>query len=136
MSEAITPTQEQLRDVIERPQACRFWGREYVVTPQLISRVFGDGALLVCVFPLAARPNYFVARVDSSTKDVRDPIPGSRLNSLLDEIVEAAEDDNGHLEDEDEDFHSFPVVDWGIGCSWSEPFPISEWSSGREEVQS
>jgi len=132
----------RLRSLIERPEKCQFWGQLYTVTPRLISRVFGGGARLLCVTPLATRPNYFVVRVDSNTKDPRDPFPACTHGSdwrrcqcqgLIDEIIEAAEEEYGYFGDEDErdasgdDPRPFPVTDWGIGVCWGKSFPSSEW---------
>lgn len=124
----------RLRGIIERPERCQFWGQWYVITPRLISRVFGDGANLLCVTPLATRPNYFAVRIDSSVKDPRDQFPANGQWSLLEDIMLAAEDEYGRFgidEDgetiKDDDDRGFPVVDWGIGCSWGKPFPVAEW---------
>ena len=130
----------KLRKVIERPQVRHLWGQPSKVTPRLITRIFGDGKCLLGVQPLDTRPNYFVVRVDSSTKDPRDDFPGAdwpRIGrpelSLLDQIMDAAEEEYGYHGDEEEldakgnDARPFPVVDWGIGCTWGEPAPIAEW---------
>jgi hypothetical protein len=122
----------KLRRLIERPERCTFWGQPYTITPRLIAEVFGDGAHLICITPLATRPNYFVARVDSATSDVRDPSPDSSDN-LLDDIICAAQEEYGYFGDSDytdehgDETRPFPVTDWGIGVSWSESFSIADW---------
>ncbi len=120
---------QRLRKLIERPERVQFWGSWYTVTPRLISRIFGDGKLLMCVSPLATRPNRFVVRVDSSTPDPRDPFPATGQVSLLEDIMCAAEEEYGDYNDEDitDEERMFPIVDWGVGCSWGKPFPIYEW---------
>lgn len=128
----------RLRSLVERPERVLFWGQPHTRTPRLIQRKFGDGRKLVIVVPIAHRPNCFVARVDSATKSVRDDWPpGARdPRQLLDDIIEAAEDEYGFYFDGEEydegdprrDGPSFPrAVDWGIGTTWGEPFPVSQW---------
>lgn len=120
-----------LRGRIERPQQVTFWGQKYTITPRLIARVFGDGKNLLCVTPLATRPNYFVVRVDSSVTTPQDPFPASDQVSLIERIMEAAEEEYGYFGDErdenGDESRDFPVVDWGIGCTWGKPFPQEEW---------
>lgn len=131
----------RVRRMIERPERCRFWGQDYTIVPRLIARVFGDGKHLLCVTPLATRPNYFVVRVDSMMKDPRDPFPprtsdpdGGYATSLLDDIMSAAEEEYGYFGDEEyrgkdgEESRPFPVTDWGIGICWGEPFHPREWN--------
>lgn len=127
------PETRELRQLIERPESCIFWGEPYTITPRLIARIFGDGGRLLCVTPMATRPNYFVVKVDSTPHDPRDPLPGSEV-SLLDEIMCAAEEEYGTFGDEEErdvngdESRPFPVTDWGVGVSWSKPFPVEEWT--------
>lgn len=128
---------KRLRRVIEKPEHVHFWGRKYTITPRLISRVFGNGRYLLCVTPLAARPNYFVVRIDSSIKkfDACTSFPVTSLRYLVDEIIEAAEEEYGYFGDEEyreangDESRGFPVCDWGIGVTWGRPFPIAEWGS-------
>lgn len=128
----------KLRALIERPERCQFWGRDYVITPRLVAAKIGDGKQLVCVTPLFTRPNYIVARVDSAMKHVLDvyaptrgPFGGER--SYLDAIMDAAEEEYGYHGDEEyQDEHGnetreSPVADWGGGCTWGKPFPIEKW---------
>jgi hypothetical protein len=128
----------QLRALIERPERSQLWGVDYVITPRLIAAEIGDGKQLVCVTPLFSRPNYVVARVDSTMKHVLDeydptrgPFGGAR--SYLDAIMEAAEEEYGYHGDEEyrdengDETRGFPVVDWGGGCTWGKPFPIEKW---------
>lgn len=127
----------KLRALIERPERCQFWGSNYVITPRLIAERFGDGKMLVCITPIMTRPDYFVARVDSSTKSVLDRCIDCRARSpfgretLLDAIADAQEEEYGYYDNEDEDGNredrGFPWVDWSDGCSWGRPFPVSEW---------
>lgn len=129
----------RLRALIERPERCTFW-QPYTITPRLIEKGFGDGRLLICVTPLATRPNYFVVRIDSRTKDLREPAPvesairkrGGYDVSLLEDIMCAAEEEYGYFGDErdasGDETRYFPVVDWGVGCAWGKPFPIAEWT--------
>ena len=123
----------RLRALVERPERCQFWGSNYVITPRLIARKFGAGKKLLCVTPLATRPNYFVVRVDSRIGYPGDPWPTGSQVSFIEDVMCAAEEEYGCHGDEEEvdedgdETRDFPVVDWGIGCSWSEPFPAREW---------
>lgn len=114
---------EYLRSLIERPETSTFWGQEYTITPRLISEVFGDGTMLIGITPLATRPNYFIVRVDSGEDfDVRD---------VLDDVITAAEEEYGYYQEDCEEDQYFPVVDFGIGCSWSDRFTVADL---REDV--
>jgi hypothetical protein len=112
-----TQDTEKLRARIELTKKVQFWGQEYTITPRLIGKVFGDGAQLICITPLATRPNYFVVRVDSSpTFDVR---------SILDDIITAAEEEYGSYDrDSEEDDNDFPRCAWSIGCCWGDRFSL------------
>jgi len=110
----------RLRTLVEQPEQVTFWGAEYTITPRLIGRSFGDGKRMICIQPLATRPNYFVVRVSSEAGwDVRDE---------LDDIMDAAEDEYGTFGDEEyqetngDESRGFPVCDWGVGCTWGERF--------------
>lgn len=127
---------KRLRSLIERPARRGMWGQMYTVTPRLIAHRFGDGQKLVIITPIMTRPNYFMARVDSTTKSVLDRCIDCRSESpwgrefLLDAIMDAQEEEYGYYDNEDNDGNrqdrGFPFVDWSDGCSWGEPFPISE----------
>ena len=123
----------RLRALIELPERCTFWGDKYVITPRLIARKFGDGKHLLCVTPMATRPNYFVVRVDSTMEYPGDPWPDDSQVSFIEDVMCAAEEEYGYHGDEEErdgdgnETRDFPVTDWGIGCAWGEPFPVSEW---------
>lgn len=125
----------RLRALVERPERCRFWGQPYVITPRLIAHRFGDGRKLVCITPLATRPNYFVARVDSSVTSVQ--VEGEYdwgRTYLIDAIMDAQEDEYGHYHTEQQETGKdpdWPIVDWGIGCAWGEPFPVEEWKPSK-----
>lgn len=127
MAEAMAMDKEtkKLRGLVERAEKCEFWGQPYTITPRLIAHKFGDGQNLFCITPMATRPNYFVARIDSSIRDPRDPFPANHQMSLLDQVMDAAEDEYGCFEEGTDEY--FPVVDWGIGAVWGAPFPIAEW---------
>lgn len=130
----------RLRNLIERSERCQFWGQPHTITPRLIARAFGVGDRLVCITPMATRPNYFIVRIDSAVKDVRDPFPvrtsdpdGGYATSLLDDIMSAAEEEYGYFGDEEyrgkdgDESRGFPVTDWSIGVAWGTPFPVAEW---------
>lgn len=115
----------KLRDRVERPEWRGLWGQRYRVTPRLITSRFGDGRMLMIVSPISTRPDYFVVRVDSATRDPRDPLPG-HTRPLIDDIMDAADDEFGSHDPDVHDGSSFPEsVDWGLGCTWGEPF--REW---------
>jgi hypothetical protein len=113
-------TTEELRALVEVPETVEFWGQKHTVTPRFIAKIFGDGKMLLIVQPMNTRPNHFVVRVDSSSAlDVFD---------IIDDIMDAAEDEYGYYDDEElsDDEKVFPVVDWTVGCSWSERFSESD----------
>jgi hypothetical protein len=121
-------TTKELRALVEVAETVEFWGQKHTITPRFIEKIFGDGKQLLIVQPMNTRPNYFVVRVDSSPElDVFD---------ILDDIVDSAEDEYGYYDDEEltDDEKVFPIVDWTVGCSWSERFPETDllnrtWSS-------
>jgi len=123
----------RLRALVERPVRCTFWGSSYVITPRLIAERFGDGKCLLCVEPMATRPNYFVVRVDSMLRYPGDPWPDNSQVSFIERVMCAAEEEYGYHGDEDErdsdgnETRDFPVTNWGIGCAWGTPFPVAEW---------
>jgi hypothetical protein len=111
---------KELRALVEVPETIEFWGQEHTVIPRLIETVFGDGKLLLIIQPMNTRPNYFVVRVDSS--------PDLDVFDVIDDISDAAEDEYGYYEDAElsDDEKVFPIVDWTVGCSWSERFPETD----------
>lgn len=119
----------RLRALIERPERCTFWGQPHTITPRLIAEVFGDGRQLVCITPIASRPNYFVVRVDSTVTNIGYTDSPSGYSSIIEDIMLAQEDEYGDFRDEDltEDEKHFPIVDWGIGYLWGKPFLVGEW---------
>lgn len=124
----------KLRAAVERPDKRYLWGQLYIVTPRLVSHVFGDGKKLVIITPLDGRPNFIVARVDSSTRDVYDEPPGNshwHCDYLLDAIMLAHEDEFGLHDRDDEGCQGWPLVDWGMGCTFGEPFPVEDWLPSR-----
>jgi hypothetical protein len=119
---------KKLRRLIERPEHCLFWGQPHTITPRLITRTFGDGKQLLCVTPLATRPNYFVVRIDSSVTDPHSHHDSSTKLSFLDEIMDAAEDEYGAYDETEKPNAYFPVADWSIGAAWGEPFAVTAWN--------
>lgn len=92
VSEAVLASLTQTRSV-------RFWGREYTVTPLLVTRVLGDGGQVIAFQPLATRPDYYVVRVDSSwdldNHHWEAPEP---FIDHVDEVYEAIELEYGHAD--------------------------------------
>lgn len=77
---------ESLRQRIETEQTVSHWGRDHTITPCLISHVFGDGQMLLRLWPMMLRPFYFVVQLDSETD-----IKSIYFHDFLDEIKEAIE---------------------------------------------
>ena len=119
-------TIEELRVRIEVEESGTFWGAPYKIIPRLIDAVFGDGQRLIWIWPIAARPNRFAVRVDSAEE--------WNVFDVLDEIADAAGDQFGYYDDEEltSEEKIWPIVDWTIGCSWSERFVLDEQAPGRE----
>jgi hypothetical protein len=113
-------TTEELRARVEVSETIEFWGQKHTIVPRFIATVFGDGKQLILVQPMNTRPNYFVVRVDSS--------PDLDVFDIIDDIIGAAEDEYGYYDDEElsDAEKIFPIVDWSVGCSWSEPFGPSD----------
>jgi hypothetical protein len=110
----------ELRTIIEREETGKHWGYPYRIVPRLIERTFGDGSQLIAVEPLNTRPNYFMVRVDSA--------PDWDIREVLDDIIDAAEEEFGYYDDEclSEDEKVFPIADWSAAFGWGMRFPVAE----------
>lgn len=108
-------------------------------TPQVLHEKFGDGRALFKLASINSRPAYWIIRGDSSWSVLDYDAPGDAVDfgEQTDEISFALEDEFGRANC-GEDFHwegdkiideetgeeltesdiSYPVVNWGGGCSW------------------
>ncbi len=114
---------KQLSALIERRHRVDWWGRRQIITPQLVTRVFGNGRKLLQLFPMMFRPNHFVVRVDSSldTHDMDFDLLGEIYEEIEEEFVEwpwaSAYGFKWH-EDEGADCDS--RIKWEDGSTWNE----------------
>ncbi len=118
------------RPLIERRKAAYLWGQKRFVVPRLCDEVWGDGKLLLAISPIMYRPQYFVARIDSSweTDNWEELAPGQPDDWLWD-IEDAIADE--YLEwpwaeryglrwSDDDDAELNSRIDWSDGCEWWE----------------
>lgn len=66
-------------------QEISFWGQDYLVTPYLVKRRFGNGKRWVSVSPLFLRPRFYVVRVGTK----------SDVGEIIEKIQDAIEDEYG-----------------------------------------
>jgi hypothetical protein len=104
----------------------RFWGRNYVVSPRLVSRIFGDGQQIIWFSPLNTRPDYYVVRIGSDVS-LSNYDENCFADVYLDEIYEAIEDEFGPATEvwvsekngrEYTRHNPFPALDDDSGSSW------------------
>jgi len=71
------------------PTPVHWWGQDWTRQVYLIEEVIGDGAVLFAVQPLNTRPNYYLARVDSSVAAMDD----DGLHDLAERVLELIEEE-------------------------------------------
>lgn len=104
------------------PRRIRHWGIEYEdFSPVLVKKVFGDGQRLLFLTPLATRPNYYVARVDSTLleDDEREFVERQLFDAIMDEFGDA---DDANVDDDDDDEGDslpWPALNTSCGFAWS-----------------
>lgn len=113
-----------------RKHKVRFWGRNYFVTPRLVSWIHGDGKKLIYFMPLNTRPDYYVLRIDSAMD-----LSSEEWYDLLETVYERIEDDFGMAHEEWESdkngrtyrrHNYFPALDDECGSCWGELRTASE----------
>ena len=111
--------------VIEKPYRIGWWGDHYTVEPKLMSRVWGDGAILIGIQPINDRPDYYVVRGDSSWVKDGD-LDGAATDEIIDgEIIDEIEDEFGFQREEY--FRDNETDDeWAEGNAW----PVSDFAGG------
>lgn len=112
-----------LRSIIERRHKVKFWGSPHMITPRLITEVFGDGKKLISIEPTDWRPNYYVVRVDSSwsTSNWEHDDEKVEPREWLDKVLDAIGDQFGDCYYDDWAANKpFPVLSSGSGVSWGE----------------
>lgn len=114
---------KMIEAIIEAPHSQYLWGTEYPSeSDAYVSAPLGDGKQLVCLTPLATRPNSYALRVDSSW-DIED------FGDHVEDCYEAIEEEYGCRDDEwypDDDEPDEPPEWWGewpalncsCGCTW------------------
>lgn len=135
-------TLSKLAQAIRRRKVC-FWGTEYRIVPRLVDWIHGDGLKVIFLTPLATRPWYYIARVDSGLElDNRSYEEGVELfcGDALNQLLESIEDEFHQAEEEwthnnGRTYHrhnDWPALNDSYGCSWGEIFTLAE-SDGRTE---
>jgi hypothetical protein len=106
---------------LTRKRKVRFWGRNYFITPRLVSWIHGDGKQVISFTPLNTRPNYYIVRIDSAVELGSD----SFFDEVLDKIYDAIEEEFGCSPEEHEvrgrtyrKHWPFPSLDADSGCAW------------------
>lgn len=101
-------------DRLLAPQKTEHWGSTCEFQPVLLDKIYGDGKLLMQLFPISERPRYWVVRVDSIWEH---DVPEDDLDDIYEQIDEQfgppPEDDDG-IGDERPYFPSYD----GDGTSW------------------
>ena len=111
----ITKKEIEILSEYTKEQKATHWGKEYLIKPALLNTVYGDGGLIVFLYPMDDRPNHYLILVDSKTDTSSD----EWYNLLEDEIYEAIGDKFGISDGEEENEDSkFPAFYFGCGMSW------------------
>ena len=75
------------------PHVEELWGQRILdFVPPLVSRIWGDGRQLLYVEPVATRPRYYLARIDSAC------VPD--FDWIDDEVLDAIEEEFGSADDD------------------------------------
>ena len=72
------------------PRMVKHWAQEYEITPRVVtSEFYGDGKQLVRITPMFTRPQWYIARIDSSwAKKDEDGYCKIQLSGHLDEWLD------------------------------------------------
>ena len=118
------PDIEKLIKTEMTPKTVTLWGQPYHNhTPVLIDAVHGDGQCLIYIIPLAARPDYYILRVDSSVRKMIEN-DGDEICELMDlELYDMIEDEVGQYQEYNDDdgddvFNPWPALNLTCGSSW------------------
>jgi hypothetical protein len=133
-------TTEELRAKIEQPIAMLHWGQERVCTPRLVDEVFGDGKVLLRLYPLNTRPNHYFVRVDTTWDEemIGEELNPMYMHEVMDSVCEAIEEQFGSAlcgwcggrygcnkgsvcegcADSTEEWSEFPALDDSCGSAW------------------
>ena len=105
------------------PRKKSLWGEESMVSPVLVTTIFGDGLKPMWLEPLATRPEYYVIAgssawdLDNGWKEIEEDI----LQTIE---CEHGRSDDEREEDESADDHAtrtdWPALDTSCGYSWGE----------------
>lgn len=149
------PVHAALRHWLCVPMRRHLWVPADAVTftPQLLSRVYGDGRALIGLTTINNRPRFYYIRIDSSWSIDMDrgaPPDAPELREFIDDICWALEDEFGSArpdsEEDDPDIlkddqNPWPAFDDRDGCSWwrvnwppllgrrFEPHPYGGWQA-------
>ena len=122
------------------------WGQRHFVTPRLVDWIHGDGKKLIWYEPMATRPDYYIARIDSKVDTDNCGKPPVFCDEVLEDLLSAIEDqygrawerwehDNGRTY---ERHNLFPALSDDCGSSWGtltilkSPTNWTEWRVRRE----
>ena len=108
------------------PKIVTHWGQKYYNhVPVLIDSIHGDGQCLICIVPLATRPDYYIIRVDSSVKQMIKDNDDEIIDFIEEELCKMIRAEYGSYDDnEDYDEHDvmepFPALNYSCGYGWEE----------------
>ena len=95
-------------------QTVTHWGKDYIITPVLLDKVFGDGKQTIELSPMNTRPDYYVARIDSSV-DISDNDDTINYLELEDGVIDNIQSVYGVGSG---DGDPFPALDLDCGYGW------------------
>lgn len=101
------------------PQKTKWWGSTYEFQPALIEKIYGDGKLLMQLFPINERPRYWVVRVDS--RHASGEADEDAFFDMLEDIYDKIDEQFGTPSEEDlgigDERPYFPMFD-SQGSVW------------------
>lgn len=108
------------------PKTVTHWGQNhYNHVPVLIDNVHGDGQCLICIVPLATRPDYYIIRVDSSVKQMIDD-DDDEITALIEtKLCRMIRAEHGSYDDHEDYYEKdimepFPALNNSCGYGWEE----------------
>ncbi len=135
MSKTKTTKVTPIPSALTKTRKVSWWGSEYTVTPAVARGHCGDGKILLRVWMLNTRPNYYLVRVDSSFFDDDNENAVDEMVELLCDEFSEKETERGYLKEDllaqgieptrenmdlagNEDRLGWPVVSLDSGYCW------------------